>query len=900
MGRIHKTGFEKIDAGIQMKIYNQKTPRIPIIILKLMTPEFDLEPYLMDLRKSYNDLLHEKGKAAAYFWIWTQIIRSLPGLFSAGMYRNGMMFRNHFKIFLRNFRKRKAYYFINISGLTVGMASCMLIFMFIRDETGYDKYHKNAANIYRVTLSERVNGTNYQYAGVPFGAIKAFEDQIPEIIAVARMMFGEGVATVDDRAFEVEGILYTDPEFLEIFSYEFIQGNRKSALNEPGSAVITESVALMFFGEKDPVGKVITLDSDGDIVVKGVIKDVPHNSHFSFNIVLNNTGFRQRREGVFKSWKGIAGWAYILVEDGTDPFKLNQKFKMIENTYFERDDDARVASRITTSGRGDEQLMTGFIVQKLTDIHLRSNLQFEIRANSDIYNIYIFSFTAMLILLIACFNFINLSTAKSIERGREVGLRKVFGAYRRTIAGQFLGESLFLSFTGMLIGLILVVSFLPVFNSLTGKGFNIWDLLNIDFITALLVFVLITGIIAGSYPAFFLSSFKPDSALKGSSRKLPGGTGFRKYLVLSQFIISIFLIVSTLIVSDQLEYMRNIRLGFDKEHILIVRMKSSEVKTKYSAFREELLKNRNIISASYSSDIPGRSIDVVMFTAEGRNQEELYSLYYFSTDHDFVKTYGIEIKHGRDFSKKYGSDNGSYLINETGADLLGWDEGSLDKKIFMKGRWEGRISGIIKDFKFRTVKETVKPFVICLTPEIGRHRGYLSLKVNGSDLPETIEYVKSIWEDFDNNREIEFFFIDDFLDSLYKSEEKFNKIISVFTAIAIFIACLGLFGLISYTAEQRSREIGIRKTMGATIPGIVIMITKEFSTLVLAANIIALPLASFIMKRYWLQDFAHRIEPGIFMFILSGVIAMIIAFLTVSYQSLKAARTDPVKALRHE
>ncbi|MFC1492621.1 ABC transporter permease [candidate division KSB1 bacterium] len=864
--------------------------------LKIFLSNKDNEAMLSDFEILYEIELQKKGRLFAFFWLIAQILRSLPGLVSAYLYRRGIMIRNYFKISMRNLRKQKIYYLINVSGLAVGMASCMLIFLFIQDELSYDNYHENAERIYRVTMAELINGSLYHYAGVSYGAVQAFEEQLPEIISAARVGYGSGVVTMNQRIFEVAGVLYTDSTFFEIFTYEFIKGDPFSALDEPGNVVLTETYADMLFGDEDPMGKMVNLSTDGDLIVKGVIRDVPDNSHFSFNLVLNNSGLRKRREHDFRSWKGIIGWAYILVEEGIDPSDLNRKFKDVENTYYGRVSDGADL----TSNREENQLKTGYIVQKITDIHLKSDLQYEIQANSDINNIYIFSVTALFILCIACINFINLSTAKSADRGREVGLRKVFGAYRGTLVSQFLSESVLLSLIAMIMGLILLISFIPVFNSLSGKNLALADLNNFDFWAALLSFILITGVVAGSYPAFFLSAFRPHSVLKSTSSQVSGRSGFRKYLVVFQFSISIFLIVSTFIVMNQLNYMRDVKLGFDKEQILVVPVKGSEIKQNYFAFKDELIRNSNIISASYSSDIPGRGIDVLLFTAEGKNRGELFNIYYFSTDHDFVETYGIELSHGRDFSKDFPSDNGTYLINETGAELLAWGEAAIDKKIYMKGRTEGKITGIIRDINFRSLRETIKPFVIKLEPDIGSRRGYLSLKIRGDDLQNTIEFVKGKWQEFDKNREFDYFFLDDYLDSLYRSEEKFGRIISIFTSIAIFIACLGLFGLISFTAERRTKEIGIRKTLGASVPGIVMLISKEFSRLVIFANIIALPLASFIMKKYWLQDFAYRTDPGIIMFILAGSIALLIAFVTVSYQSFKAAGTNPVDALRYE
>ena len=864
----------------------QRPPSFAEWLLNKMTYYQDEFSSADNFLENYDRILDSKGKIKADFWYWSQVISSMLYYFNFRLIWIATMLKNYMKITLRDFKRNKAYSVINVSGIAAGMACCILILLFIQDELSYDQYHKNKKRIYRITFGEEMGGNHDHYAGVPYGAVSAFVEKLPEIKSCARIGKGTGIIKTGEGEFEADGIIYTDSTFFSIFTHEFTAGDPSNALQNPGTIVISEEYASRLFKNTNPIGKTLNLDSEGDLIITGIIKNVPRNSHFRFNFAVNNSGLRKRNRGSFLSWNGIIGWAYILVEKGTNPVVLEDKFLEIEREKIGEREKGAVKVR--------------YILQKITDIHLHSHLQYEIENNSDIIYIYIFSLVAVFILLIACLNFINLSTARSAKRGREVGLRKVFGAYKKSLVYQFLTESLLFSILGFLFAVVIVVMTLPVFNNITGKEIEISSINYFIFSLFLAGLIFFTGLLAGGYPAFFLSSFRPAAILKQNFGLVFRSSNFRKYLVVLQFVVSIFLIASTFIIMDQLEFLKNRKLGFDKDQILVIRLKRGILEN-HGAFKNELLNNTNILAASYSYDILGRGRDVITYRG-GIDPEGLHAMNTFYTDFDFVKTYGLKILSGRDFSRKIKTDPGSYLINETGAAKLGPHNEAVGKKIFFKGRYEGTIIGIIKDFNFKSLRENIESFVIlCSNSAGGSHRErFLSLKINTKNIESTLAFIKLKWKNFEKDRNIDYFFLDDYYNSLYKSEQNFSTISSIFTFLAIFIACLGLFGLVAFTAERRTKEIGIRKALGATVFRIILLLTKEFTFLIIIANIFALPLSYILMKIYWLQDFAYKINPDLIKFVLAAVISLLIALLTVSYQSIKAAKANPIDTLRYE
>ncbi|MFC1492924.1 ABC transporter permease [candidate division KSB1 bacterium] len=850
---------------------------------------------LAEFDEAFSDKAERSGYFIAYLWYAFQIIALLPEFFKDKLYWSFTMFNNYLKITIRNFMRQKGYSFINIAGLAIGMACCILIMLYVQDEMSYDKYNKNADRIYRITSDLEIRGGVQNIALAPFVTGPVFTNELPEIESYTRIFgLGNPLVNYDGRTYEETNFFTVDSSFFSIFTHKFISGNPDDALDSPTSVVITEEVAERIFGSVDPLGETLTFNFPGnvgqlqDFQVTGVIEKVPANTHFHFDYLFPASAMPQNIQSLMNTqWFSIQGYSYILLNKDADPSIVEEKIRGI---YEE------------VAGERGRQVGIGwkFYLQNVTDIHLRSQLEGEIEPTSDILYVYVFSAIAIFILVIACINFMNLSTAKSANRAREVGMRKVFGAYKKNLIWQFLTESFLLSLMGILTAIILVVLLLPEFNSLTEKNFSMNILLNPGIILSLIGIVVFTGLFAGSYPAFFLSAFRPNAVLKGAvSRGAKSGT-FRKSLAIFQFSISIVLIVSTLLVIDQLNYMKNKDLGFDKEQILVVVVRDAAARQRYNTIKTEMKRNPDILEATFSSSVPGRGYNLFLFLPEGRSQSEAETMNVINVDFDFLKTYGIEIAHGRDYSRDFSTDTSTaFLMNEKAAEKLGWGKDAVGKGFAPAGApdFPSKIIGVFRDYHHRSLKQIIEPLVLNYQPRAGR---FLSMKVNTENIDETIEFVREKWKDIDPNRELDYFFMDESFDAQYRFEETLSEIFSYFAFLAILIACLGLFGLASFTAEQRTKEIGIRKVLGASTDTLVINLSREFIKWVLIANIIGLPIAYLLMNRYWLSNFAFKITPGISTFAIAFLASVVIALLTVSFQAVKAAVANPVKSLRHE
>jgi putative ABC transport system permease protein len=795
------------------------------------------------------------------------------------------MLINYLKVVLRNIKKHKGYSFINIAGLAIGLTCCILILLWVQDELSYDRHNENADRIYRISYAEEIGGAYDHYALSPFPAAPAFSAELPEIVAYTRLWGRSGLITHGDKKFDERGVFYADKDFFKIFTHEFIDGDPVTALESPGSIVLTQDMAQKIFGSRNAIGETVNLNADGDLKVTGVIKNVPRNSHFHFNYLVSINTIQGRRAEYLDAWLAISGWSYVLLDERADSQLVEKKLAPIVEKY-----------------TGEEARKYGqklfYFLQKMTDIHLRSHLGAEIENNGDIQYVYVFSIIAAFILLIACINFMNLSTARSAQRSKEVGLRKVLGAPKKRLIVQFITESVSFSILALVLAVNLVSFLLPPFNNLTGKEITTASLLNQGTIFILLGLMVFTGIAAGSYPAFYLSSFQPIDTLRQKLRAGSRRSILRNSLVICQFTISIILIISTFIVIGQLRFMKNQNLGFKKEQVLAVRVRGRGIAEQFEAFKNELKKNPSITSTSYSNGIPGRTESVLTIFLEGKPESVSFTFDYIFCDYDFLKTYEIDLVKGRDFSRDFGSDKeGAYLINETAMAKLGWGDETLGKKIGVSKEVMCPIVGVVKDFHYKSLKQVIGPLAIYLRPG---HDSYLSVKMNTYDIPATLSYIEKTWNAFEKERGFEYFFVDESFDSLYHSEERLRQIITFFAFIAIFVACLGLFGLASHTAEQSTKEIGIRKVLGATASSIVVLLSRNFLKWVLIANLIAWPVTYYVMRNYWLANFPFRIPTSLLTFVSAGLIALFIALLTVSYQSIKAAVANPVDSLRYE
>ncbi len=793
------------------------------------------------------------------------------------------MLNNYLKIIIRNIRKNKGYSFINIFGLAVGMACCILILLWVKDELSFDRFHDNADVIYRITEHQYdSSGDYFPVAVTPWPLAEALKDDFPEIVDSARLRILSGrLISYKDKKFNEKDFVAVDPSFLKMFSFPLVKGDISTALTEPNSILVTEETAARYFGNEDPIGKVLAYNNNIDFKVTGVLKNVHHNSHVQFDFLVP-----------FESSLREFGWADSWWDNNYTTY-----VQLAENTYVQHISDkvSNYLKKISSESR------TKLIMQPLTDIYLRSDYAIDLYGHTENKSIYIYAFSviAVFVLLIACINFMNLSTARSEKRSKEVGLRKVVGASRHNIIAQFYGESLFMTVISFFIALILVYLLLPAFNNVSGKLLSLDSMKDPAFLLGLLGIMLITGLVSGSYPALVQSSFNPVDSIKGKGLRLSSKSGkslFRSTLVVVQFTLSIILIVGTLIVYKQINYMLNKELGYEKESTVYF-IKRANLRTQYDAFKSELLRDPDIVGVTTSSDIPTYTVhSTTAFSWEGKNPETRFLIHQFSVDHDYVKTFNMNIIAGRDFSREFPVDETtqSFIVNEAAVKAMGLKNPVGSK--FILYRNEGQIVGVVEDFHYKSLQKEIEPLVLRIDSQ---RDNYVFVKFRSEHMQEAIVSVRGIYKTFNPDYPLEYTFLDEAVERLYNSEQKTRKVFNYFTLVAILISCLGLYGLAAYMAQQKTKEIGIRKVLGASIMNIVTNLSKEFILLVFMANVIAWPLACYFMN-LWLKNFAYRIDLSVWTFVLSGLAALAIALITISYQSIKAATADPADSLRYE
>ena len=799
------------------------------------------------------------------------------------------MIKNYLKSALRNIKRHKGYAFINIAGLAIGMACCILILMYITAELSYDRYHEKADRIFRLGLDATMGGSTVvtPISNVP-SALALVQDY-PEVLDAVRIRtVSKRSVAYEDRVFYENGILYADNSIFQIFTFPLIKGDPQTALKRAYTIVLTRETAERYFGSENPVGKILNYNNQYDFTVTGVVENVPQNSHFTFDMLCSYETLYDLDREIMEEWFNFMDYTYLLLPEGVDYRILENKFPALIEKY--------MGGMLKALG-GEIK----FFLQPLTSIHLHSNLENEIRANSSITHIYIFTAIGIFILCIACINFMNLATARSATRAKEVGLRKVVGAARKELILQFLGESLIYSIFSLAIAILLVRLAMPFAESLSGRNMSLNMAEMPWLVPSLIGLVLLVAFVAGSYPALFLSAFRPAQVLKGNLKAGSASSRLRSFLVVAQFIISISLIIGTGIILNQLRFMKNKNLGFEKENVIVIEVRDRSIRQSIESIKAEIRKIPGVLSVSSSSLVPGQEPSVQPFIPEGYTEKQAQLMEIFRVDHDFFPTLGMEIVQGRNFSPEYGTDSRSaVIINETAAKRYNWED-PIGKTIRVPsdevGKWETlTVVGVVRDFHRTSLHSVIAPQIIGNDPDSFDE---LAIKFNPENAATTLSLIREKWKEVDPTRPFEYLYLDGLIDRQYGAEERLSDIFSAFSVFAVFIACLGLFGMASFAAEQRTKEIGIRKVLGASVPGIVVLLSKDFLKLIIAANVIAWPLAYFGMSR-WLQNFAYKSGIGVWIFFLTGIIAVGIALATVSYQSIKAALLNPVDAIKYE
>ena len=865
-------------------------PRIARFLIRLFGGEHDTHHLISDFDEEFRDRVVRKNNSKAKLWYWIQAIKSIPRLIKKSIFWGAVMFKNYIKIAYRNFIRYKMYTSLNILGLAIGLSACILIYLWVKDELSYDTYLSNADRIFR-TEQKYITENGSEQWPITSGAFgPTLMDEYPEIINYCRLWRRTYTFKDYRNALQQRDLVVTDNSVFDMFNVQLISGDKSTALKEPDAVVLTPEVAKIFFGTDDVVGKTLPLEWGDDFIdmkVTGVFKPVPHNSHAQFDMLMSTSSFNG--QNVLDHFKWNFLYTYVQLEKGTSAKELEPKFSTF--LYKHRFSEAELKSRGVTEANIENYLQLK--LKPVTAIHLDPCSEWEIGPQGNWASVYMFSSIAVLILIIACINFINLSTARAKKRAKEVGMRKTMGAFSHQLWKQFLSESLIITIISLLISILVVVIVLPYFNELSGKAIDINSLISTSNLLMLFTITTVTGLLSGLYPAFYLTSFSPASVFRGSEFSGHRKSVFRNYLVVAQFVISIALIIGTITIQDQMQYIQNKSLGFDKENVIVIPARNRSVRRNVNAFRKELLLTSKVKSVAVSTNTPGDNLySDTEFVLD--QEDKGINLTYISVDYDFAETYGLNFIAGRNFAREFGSDTaGSTLIlNETAVKQYG----ITPEEILTRKLSGSKVVGVIKDFNFKSLHKEVEPMALIFEPQ---RVGYISARLMPGDYQDILSSVKNVWNKVNPGQQLDFNFLDERLNMQYEAEIKTNNLFFIFSTLSIFVACLGLFGLAAFTTEERTKEIGIRKVLGASIPSIFTNLIKQLTKWVLVANIIAWPVAYYIMNS-WLQDFAYRIDISIWTFAMAGLIALVIAVGTISYQSIKAAISNPSDILKYE
>jgi putative ABC transport system permease protein len=822
-----------------------------------------------------------------------------------------IMLRNYFTIAWRNLRRHSFYSLINVIGLAIGVAACLIIVLFINDELNYDTYNKKADRIYRIAADVKFGGNEFKMAYRSAPEANALMNDYPEIESTVRFRSSGSYlvrAASASENLKEKNVIWTDSSFFRVFSVNVIEGDANTALREPASIAISKTTADKYFPGTSALGQSLILDNKYNAKVTAVYEDIPLASHFHFDILVSMTGtWPIAKEAQSTSFMSENFITYLLLKEGTDAKALESKLTGFLEKHIGPELTKVLGSDFTMEklkASGDRYNLS---LIPLKDIHLRSEVKGEFEPNGSITYVYLFGSIALLILAIACINFMNLSTARSASRAKEVGVRKVMGSLRSHLIRQFLMESLLITLVSIIVSVGLVYLALPLFNNLASKQLQL-PIGNPLFYFILLFSTLCIGLLAGLYPSFFLSAFKPVQVLKGSvASGMKSGT-VRSALVVFQFVISIFLIIGTLTVNRQLQYIQTKKLGFDKDQVIIVHDGYALRPNNAQPFKNEVLKINGIESGTMSGYVPvendwaWRSSSTLWVENSQPKIEDMIGAQLWGVDQDYVTTLGMNIAKGRNFSTDFPSDSSGVIINQTAAHRLGFGMDAVGKKV---NSFDGdplpenivtwTIIGVVDDFHFSSMKESITPLCLFLSPNDGN----ITFRFSQNKTQEVVESMEKIWKQLAPGQPFQYSFLDEDFERMYQSEQRLGKIFALFAGLAIIIACLGLFALTAFTAEQRTKEIGIRKALGASVNSIVLLLSKDFGKLILIAFVVSAPMAWYVVD-LWLQNYTYKTDIGVAVYVMAGAMALIVALLTMSYQSIRAAKANPINSLRSE
>jgi putative ABC transport system permease protein len=808
------------------------------------------------------------------------------------------MLKNYFINALRNMRKQRGYIIINVCGLAVGLTSFLFIALYVIHELSYDRFHENYENIYRLKVVGRMAGSEIDQAVTAAPMAKAMVNDYPEVLLATRVTkLGEWLIRFGDKRFNEEGVLFADSSFFSVFDFKLLRGDPKTALERPLSMVLTEEYSKKYFGDQDPMGQKMSVESDTILyTVTGVVQNVPDNSHIKFDILASISTYPGQANNQF--WISHNFYTYIVVRDGTDKDALQEKFQGMITKYVGPQLQQFLGITIEDFANSGNDFR--YVMEPLKDIHLKGATQYNLEPMGSQSTVYIFAVIAILILIIAIINYVNLATARSATRAKEVGVRKVAGASKPGLILQFLGESIMIATIAAILAVILVYALTPSFNQLIGKELSISIFDHIDGIILLITLVLLVGISSGSYPAFILASFNPVEVLKGTLNPGSMSKSLRGLLVVIQFTVSIVIIIGSIIVYDQLNYVTKKDLGFNKDNLIVIRRADAFFRQRES-FRDQLLQIPGVKNVGFSRAVPGTNFNNNGFLKDEDPEKNTYLINQTQVSYDFPQALGVQLVEGRFFSRDYGSDSTAVLINEAAVKSLGLKD-PVGKYILQpQGPQQFQrlqIIGVMKDFNITSLHKPIEP--VCFTV-LGNFGGdqFATVRLSGNDVPETIRAIEQKWQTFTSNQPFQYYFFTDSWNNLYSSEMKTGKIFMLFSVLAIFIACLGLLGLITYITHKRTREIGIRKTYGASSQVLIRLLSREVVYLILISSLLAYPIAYFGSK-YWLEGFASKVNISPLIYVIATLAALVIGWSSILYQAMKAAGYSPADALRIE